>query len=936
MRRQDATISQNGMLFLSVVLMFFVLQSLTACGTLEIGVERTSVLDDAVAATAAVLGTDSTPDQAAIAMTEEGDTQTVTPATREVIPETREFTPVPEKTAATPTLAPTPIPSPSALHVVYLKDSEIWLWVEGQDAIPLTTEGIAGSLNLSDDGAMVAFVRSDASLWVVKSDGTGERQLVSADDFAAMEPIDPGVVLHRFDWVPGTHVLAFNTRLQTQVGSTLNDDLRLVDADTLEQTVLLPHGEGGEFTYSPDGRQIAVTAPSSISLIDADGGNRRSVLSYMPVTTYSQVQYYARPVWSADSSALRVAIPAPDPQAEPAPPTSIWHIPADGASARMMGSIAALPIVRPVFSPDLSHVAYLAGQQSLFITNLDTGQTISYQSGVSDIGGWSSDSQHFCFLTFPGGQPQTQIGRLGFPAVPADEDAGISAVDPAWVGAYHYLFLANGPQGWGIRLGEVGGASRTLVAVDGHLPYDFAGRMSPAVPTVVSTSAPTSTPTSMPTPVLTTTSILSQANPVVQSLGIQDMAGRVHAVSADGQYLLFESTAIDLVDRPMAPDIPRVYLYDWEADEITLVSATPGGAPADHWSTDSALSADGSTVAFWSFAGNLAGEGVQDCPDADPGEPCGSLYIYDVDTRALERIPVGAGYGLGMANATALSADGRYVAFATNGGAIWEGTMLLDRETGEIAQISTTGLAVDLSADGRYVAFASDESDLVPDDTDGALDVFVLDRETGAVERISAPLGDEESDQPSGVVPGTEGVSAAIDISPDGRYVVFVSGAPNLVDAALAPCKLHPWEELPACQHVYLRDRETGVTELVSLSDDDEPGDAISSGGSVSADGRWVAFISYAGNLTPEGPIKSGGYRLSGNGPGVFVRDRQEGRTYLVSVAPDGQLPNDASLTARITADGRYVGFLSFADNLVPGVEGGLFVADLHVLVGEE
>jgi Tol biopolymer transport system component len=307
-----------------------------------------------------------------------------------------------------------------------------------------------------------------------------------------------------------------------------------------------------------------------------------------------------------------------------------------------------------------------------------------------------------------------------------------------------------------------------------------------------------------------------------------------------------------------------------------------------------------------------------------------------VKAGALERIPVGAGYGLGMANATAVSADGRYVAFATNGGAIWDGTMLLDRETGEITQISTTGLAVDLSADARYVAFASDESDLVANDANQAIDVFVLDRETGEIERISAPLGEEESDQPSGVIPGTEGVSAAIDISPDGRYVVFVSGAPNLVDAALASCKLHPWEELPACRHVYLHDRETGVTELISLSDDGEPGDGVSSEGSVSADGRWVAFRSHAGNLTLEGPIKSRDYILSGNGPGVFVRDRQAGRTHLVSVGWDGQLPNGASLGARITADGRYVVFLSFADNLVPGIEGGLFIADLHVLVGEE
>jgi len=788
--------------------------------------------------------------------------------------------------------------------------------------MPLTGEGIVGSINLSDDGTIVAFERSDTSLWMVRSDGTDERQLVSTDDFAAMRPTDPGVVLYRFDWVPGTHILAYNTRLKVQIGATLNNDLRLVNADTLEQTVLLPPGEGGEFIYSPDGRQIAVTTASSISLVNADGGNRRQVLNYMPVTMYSQVQYYARPVWAADSSALRVAIPAADPQAEPAPPTSIWHIPTDGASARLMGSIAALPIIRPVFSPDLSYIAYLAGQGSLFITNLDTGQTIPYQSGVDDIGGWSLDSRHFTFLTFPKGEPQTQIGRLGFPAVPVHDDAKVVAIDLVWVGDYHYLFLATGSQGWEIRLGEVGGASRVLVAVDGHQPYDFAGRMSLTAPTVVSTSTPTP--------------IAPHFIPVVQSLGILDMASRVLSVSADGRFLLLESTSTDLVARPMSPDIPRIFLYDRKANEITLVSATPGGAPADFWSTDPALSADGSTVAFWSFAGNLAGEGIHDCPGVDPGEPCGSLYIYDVNTGALERVPVGAGYGLGMANATAVSAGGRYVAFATNGGAIWDGTMLLDRETGEITQISTTGLAVDLSADACYVAFASDEGDLVPNDTNEALDVFVLDRETGQIERISTPLGGEESNQSSGVIPLTEGFGEAIDISPDGRYVVFVSVASNLVEAAFTPCELYPGKELPSCRHVYLHDRETGVTELISLSDGGEPGDGVSSGGSVSPDGRWVAFISHAGNLTAEGPIKSREYILSGNGPGVFVRDCQVGRTYLVSVGWDSQLPNGASFGGQITSDGRYVIFTSHADNLVPGIKGGLFIADLHVLVDEE
>jgi len=141
--RQDATTHQNEMLFLSAVLMLFILQSLTACGTFEVGIERTSAPDDAVAATAKALATGSAdlttraavpgatptgaprPDQATTAVPEERDTKSVTPATREAIPEIGEVTPLPLKTVSTSALAPAPIPGPSALHVVYLKDSRI-------------------------------------------------------------------------------------------------------------------------------------------------------------------------------------------------------------------------------------------------------------------------------------------------------------------------------------------------------------------------------------------------------------------------------------------------------------------------------------------------------------------------------------------------------------------------------------------------------------------------------------------------------------------------------------------------------------------------------------------------------------------------------------------------------------------------------------------
>lgn len=386
----------------------------------------------------------------------------------------------------------------------------------------------------------------------------------------------------------------------------------------------------------------------------------------------------------------------------------------------------------------------------------------------------------------------------------------------------------------------------------------------------------------------------------------------------------------------------------------TPVTTAPDGTLADKWSLAPSISDDGSTVAFFSFASNLVGDAYQECRPMESGEaePCGSLYIYDVDSGALERIAVAAAPSTHPD--TALSADGRYVAFAAPQAYLREGVFLYDRGTGDMTPISpgdssepppTTnsgGFAVDISADGRYVAFASLDDDIVPDDTNGGIDVFVYDRIAAQIERISTPVDGIESGQPSGyqAVPNTGGgFESGLSISADGRYVVFMSAAPNLVDRHLSPCQHWPWvDAFPACRHIYLHDREMGTTELISVSDDGTPGNRASEDGDVSAGGRWVVFTSLADNLTADGPIKCQDYTMEGACLQVYVRDREQGRTYLVSRGWNGQLPNANSSAGVITPDGRYVAFISSAGNLVPDVpfsqDRHIFIADLFRLIG--
>jgi len=217
------------------------------------------------------------------------------------------------------------------------------------------------------------------------------------------------------------------------------------------------------------------------------------------------------------------------------------------------------------------------------------------------------------------------------------------------------------------------------------------------------------------------------------------------------------------------------------------------------------------------------------------------------------------------------------------------------------AQGNQFSLLSSISADGRFAAFQSAASNLVPGDTNGSYDVFVRDQIAGATERVSVDSSGVQGDNDS----------SAPSISADGRYVAFWSMASNLV----AGDTNGTWD-------VFVRDRTAGTTERVSLDSSGAQANGPSYGPAISADGRWVAFQSFASNLVP------------GDANGlydVFVRDRLAGATERVSVDSAGAEANDESSSPAISADGRYVAFHASATNLVSGDTNGatdVFVRD--------
>lgn len=387
-------------------------------------------------------------------------------------------------TVAPPTVAPptaTPPPAAATLRVAFIKANSVWLWEEGQkEPLPLTRAGEVTRLRISDDGALIAYQRGE-ELWVVRSDGGEEHALVTAADLAAMEPQQPGVLLYRFEWVPGTHLVAFNTKLRDEMGLILANDLNQVDADTLVLTRLLPPGQGGEFYYAPGGRQVAIVDPDSISLVAPDGSSQRRVLAYEPVMTYSEYRYYVQPAWSPDGAFLRVAVPPADPLAQPLQPTSIWHVPADGSAARLLQTITTRRDAW-AFSPDLRDVAYLdqtgaaappPESAPLAILDLDSGKRSIYEAPVFQIAGWSPDGRHIAFAISPG-DARTQILDASSRTVLTYGGEGVRVEELRWVDANRHLFVLAGLQGLGLYLAELSTPGALIAPLDEFpLGYDF-------------------------------------------------------------------------------------------------------------------------------------------------------------------------------------------------------------------------------------------------------------------------------------------------------------------------------------------------------------------------------------------------------------------------------------------------------------------------------
>ncbi|MCC7078730.1 MAG: PKD domain-containing protein [Acidimicrobiia bacterium] len=409
----------------------------------------------------------------------------------------------------------------------------------------------------------------------------------------------------------------------------------------------------------------------------------------------------------------------------------------------------------------------------------------------------------------------------------------------------------------------------------------------------------------------------SQLVSVTPDGGVPYNTNRAPAVSDSGRYVAFESNSLKLAPNDTSPD-DDVFVRDVQTSETKPISVTPSGVMGDGASGNPDISADGRYIVFESSATNLDGAGAPGRDIFVADRITGDMRRVSVaaDGTAADNAswdPRISGSGRYVAFTSAAT---NLVAGDTNG---QQDVFVHDLLTGAttIVSVSSTGqrgdLAsgadywrdptdLDISADGRHVAFVSAASNLVPGDTNSQYDVFVRDRWQGTTRRVSVRSDGAELGP---ACPGScDGwyLSLSPALSANGRYVAFESYSPDLTG------ETDPFYVLTSGVFVY--DTVTGDTHRMDVGVDGH----LSTTGQdpdISADGRYVAFTSCDPVLAPP-------YEADETEPfpfcdfDVFVRDRLRDTTKRVTVPwnntdPDNVLTREPA----ISADGRYVALTS-------------------------
>ncbi|RSK28302.1 DUF11 domain-containing protein [Bacillus sp. HMF5848] len=362
-------------------------------------------------------------------------------------------------------------------------------------------------------------------------------------------------------------------------------------------------------------------------------------------------------------------------------------------------------------------------------------------------------------------------------------------------------------------------------------------------------------------------------------------------ISSNGRYIVYQNNE-------------NIYRYDAEDKSTILITANSDGSPVGE--SKYPVVSNRGDVAYYTYA---------DYEDTLATEPFdeSTVLLYDNETKehVLTQYTTSGEYPLYHAEYPDISSEGNYVIYISDSPDLASSDTNEDgdvfRYNHEAKKIETVSIResqydymydisepASISGNGNFVAYIS-RGDMTSN-TDVRKyrfpQLFVRNMTTGATEHISKNINGKQANH----------FIDDVSISETGRYVVFSTNANNLLSDANPENQYY--------SHVYLYDRNTHTLELISMNIAGEFPNEDSWEPSVSEDGRFVSFTSVATDLVSNDTNEFAD---------VFVYDRLNKKTILVSQSVNGQQANSSSKRAIITADGKYISFESPADNLVPG-----------------
>lgn len=321
--------------------------------------------------------------------------------------------------------------------------------------------------------------------------------------------------------------------------------------------------------------------------------------------------------------------------------------------------------------------------------------------------------------------------------------------------------------------------------------------------------------------------------------------GAVPALSSDGRYVAYMGqTTVD--------SNSQIIVLDRETEQAEVVSITPEGDLGLNSSYIPAISANGRYVTFYSYADNLVDDDINNTED---------VFVYDRDLDTISLVSVDLnGQPAGGSALPSISSDGRFVTFSSSSDNLVANDtnnaidiFVRDLQAGVTTRVSVASngdqankesFSSWISGDSFYIVFDSVATNLAPNDSNNRRDIFVHDRINGQTLRVSVATNGDQSDAQSYFYPA---------ISANGQFVIFRSDARTLVPNDTNICTdVMDMTEPNACPDIFIHNRQSGETIRISEGDGGIEGNGAAWNFAISGDGQFAVFGSEASNLVPD------------------------------------------------------------------------------------